>query len=117
MELSAPVKPFTTVLNDGTLLMSAHILHNDPDNVMSGRWYSFIFRSIDEGHSWSTLSLRPENWPIKDSVATDRRAVQLPDGTVLMGVSAGLPNVRTAMWRSTDSGKTWDKSTVCENEG
>jgi len=41
----------------------------------------------------------------------------LHDGTVLMGVSTGLPDVRTAMWRSTDSGKTWDKSTMCENEG
>ena len=109
-------EPFTTVLRDGTLLMSSHILSNDPDNIM-GKWYSFIFRSTDEGHTWSTMLLGPENWPIKDSVATDRRAVQLADGTVLMGVSTGTPNVRTAMWRSTDSGKTWDKSTVCENEG
>ena len=110
-------EPFTTVLKDGTVLMSAHILPNDPDNIMPGRWYSFIFRSADEGHTWSTMLLGPENWPKKDSVATDRRAVQLHDGTVLMGVSTGLPDVRTAMWRSTDSGKTWDKSTVCENEG
>ena len=101
-------EPFVTALKDGTLLMSSHILPQDANNVTGGKyWYSFIFRSTDEGHTWSTTVLGPENWPKKDSVATDRRAVQLPDGTVLMGVSTGTPNVRTAVWRSTDSGKTW----------
>ena len=109
-------EPFVTVLRDGTLLMSAHILPGDPDNIMPTHWYSFIFRSTDEGHTWSSLVLGPKNWPAKASVATDRRAVQLSDDTVLMGVSTGRPNVRTAMWRSTNSGKTWDQSMLCKNE-
>jgi len=117
-------EPFVTVLADGTLLMSAHILPQDVNNqVTSGKggssfWYSFIYRSTDEGRTWSTLILGPENWPTQAKVASDRKAVQLPDGTVLMGVSTGIDGGPQAfMWRSKDSGKSWDKSIECDAQG
>ena len=111
-------EPFVTVLADGTLLMSAHILPQDINNEWGKGWYSFIYRSADEGLTWETLALGPKSWPTQAAVATDRRAVKLPDGTVLLGVSSGPQyDNRAAMWRSKDSGKTWDKSVECDTQG
>ena len=116
---------FLTVLRDGTILMTNHILPQDINNeergaLQKGYWYSHIRRSADGGRTWETHRIGKEDGfpPDGRSTATDRRAVELPDGTVLLGVSSGPDGgLKTYMWRSKDSGKTWDKSTVCDFQG
>ena len=126
-ELKGPFgrEPYVTVLSDGTLLMSSHILPRDANNEEPGApgknyWYSYLHRSTNEGRTWTTHRIGQEDGfpPNGQGTCTDRRAVELPDGTVLLGVASGMEDGnRTYMWRSTDFGKTWDKSTVCKNEG
>jgi len=116
---------FLTVLSDGTLLMTNHILPQDANNeelnaAQKGYWYSHIRRSTDEGHTWQTHRIGKEDGfpPNGKGTATDRRAVELPDGTALLGVSTGMDDgMKTYMWRSQDHGRTWDKSTECDIMG
>jgi len=112
-------EPFLTVLSDGTLLLSNHLLSQDINNK-EDFWYSHIRRSTDEGHTWESHRIGKEDGfpPDGKGTATDRQAVELPDGTVLLGVSTGMnAGLKTYMWRSTDFGKTWEKSTECDNMG
>ena len=57
-ELKGPFgrEPYVTVLSDGTLLMSSHILPRDANNEEPGApgknyWYSYLHRSTDEGRT------------------------------------------------------------------
>ena len=117
-ELQGPFgrEPFLTVLSDGTILMTSHLLEEDINNK-DGFWYSFIHRSADEGKSWESTRIGPEGFPPKSGTVSDRKAVELLDGTVLLGVSSGRPDPRTYIWRSTDYGRTWDTSTGCDVMG
>ena len=126
-ELDGPVgrEPFIGVLSDGTLIMTSHILPHDanneePDAAEKHYWYSYVHRSTDDGLTWDSHRIGKEDGflPSGKGTCTDRKPVELPDGTVLLGVSSGQADgMKTAMWRSRDFGRTWDKSTDCELEG
>ena len=96
--------------------MTSHLLEEDINNK-DGFWYSFIHRSADEGKSWESTRIGPEGFPPKSGTVSDRKAVELLDGTVLLGVSSGRPDPRAYIWRSTDYGRTWDTSTGCDVMG
>jgi hypothetical protein len=104
------VEPCLTVLKDGTLLVTVHVLAGDVCNS-TGYSYSCLHRSTDRGNSWESIRIGPEDIPAapQDSlVVTSRNVLELADGTVIMGVS-GIDG-RDFLWRSTDSGRTWDKT-------
>ncbi len=113
-----------TCLADGTLLMSCHILPQDQFNQAGGRkWHSKLFRSTDHGHHWSEMIIGPKNFPGDVNAGTDRNVLEIPsaDGsgksTVLFGVSQGLTAGHTYLWRSIDSGQTWDRSFQPDTQG
>jgi hypothetical protein len=108
-----------TVLHDGTLLMTCHWLARDVFNP-SKHTHSKIFRSTDEGKTWSEIRIGPDGFPDRAQTAADWQAFEIPDpeqpGKYLtcLGVSMqqggkNAPGV-VRIWRSPDSGKTWDKS-------
>lgn len=106
-------------LADGTLIMPCHFLGNDAANK-AGYTYSKVFRSVDRGTTWTEQRIGPEGFPAKANTASDWTVVELPDPArpsrtlVQFGVSmqhGGKDASKTVfLWRSRDSGATWDKS-------
>jgi hypothetical protein len=113
-----------TCLSDGTLLMTAHIMGQDVNNKLGGgRWYSKIFRSTDHGRTWSEAPIGWDDEPIVHEGASDRNVVEMPDPggsgktTVVLGVCKGRTAEHTRLWRSWDSGMTWDKTFKPDTQG
>ncbi len=113
-------------LSDGTLLMPCHFLGNDAANK-AGHTYSKLFRSTDDGKTWSETRIGPEGFPDKAQTATDWTVFETPDPEAtgktiaLFGVSmqeGGKQAPSTvALWRSRDSGKIWDKTLKPDTTG
>lgn len=113
-------------LADGTLIMPCHFLSSDTANK-AGHTYSKIFRSTDNGKTWSEHRIGPEGFPAKASTQADWTVVEMPHpktpGKILtmLGVSMShgkkqAPEV-VRFWRSDDSGKTWDKTLHPDTDG
>jgi hypothetical protein len=115
-----------TCLSDGTLLMPCHFLANDAAN-RAGYTHSKLFRSTDHGHTWSESRIGPEGFPEKAQTSTDWNAVEVPDperpGKLLVQFGVGMQSGRKLapshvfLWRSRDSGATWDKSLNPDTDG
>ena len=115
-----------TTLSDGSLLMTCHWLANDVLNP-SRHTHSKIFRSTDEGKTWSETRIGPDGFPDKAATSADWMAFEIPDpkrpGKMLacIGVSMqdghkNAPKV-VRIWRSADGGKTWDRSLRPDTRG
>lgn len=103
-------EPYFSVLKDGTLLVTVHFLKQDVRN-QEGYVYSLVHRSTDGGRTWSSISIKSEDLPkpaTKTWTYTSRNVLELKDGTLILGVS--MPGGRDYLWRSKDSGQTWDNS-------
>ena len=108
-----------TALSDGTLLMTCHWLARDAFNPTK-HTHSKIFRSVDDGKTWSETTIGPAGFPDGAATIADWMAFEMPDPKqpnrmlTCVGVSihsAGEQGPEYArIWRSTDSGKTWDRS-------
>lgn len=115
-----------TSLADGTLIMPCHFLANDAANK-TGYTHSKIFRSVDHGKTWSEERVGPEGFPEKAGTSTDWTPVELPDPErsgktfVQLGIAmqdgGKLAPSHVFLWRSRDSGATWDKSLKANTEG
>lgn len=115
-----------TALTDGTLLMTCHWLARDVFNP-SRHTHSKVFRSTDEAKTWSEIRIGPDGFPDRAQTAADWMAFETPDpdrpGKLLtcLGVSmqhggADAPKV-VRIWRSRDSGKTWNRSLHPDTSG
>lgn len=115
-----------TSLSDGTLIMPCHFLANDAANK-SGYTHSKVFRSTDLGKSWTEQRVGPEGFPEKAQTSTDWTALELPDpdrpGKTFVQLGVGMQEGKELapkhvfLWRSRDSGATWDKSLVPDTDG
>lgn len=110
-------EPYFSRRDDGTLFITTHLLSADirnPDDYI----HSYLHRSTDGGRTWSTLRIGAGDVPGAEPKAwthTSRNVLQLRDGALILGVSAGAS--LDYFWRSHDNGKTWDKSLDCRVEG
>jgi hypothetical protein len=104
-------EPYLTVLKDGTVFLTGHLLAQDVRN-RHGHTHGYLHRSTDGGKSWHSLCIEPEAIKPKAANHSSRNVAQLADGTLLLGVDydGGGPYL---MWRSTDGGETWDKTGKC----
>ena len=110
-------EPYFSVLKDGTLFITTHLLKQDVRNA-DGYMHSYVHRSTDGGATWSTLKIGAEDVPgaaPKTWTHTSRNVLELNDGSLILGVSAG--SSIDYLWRSHDKGKTWDKSLACKVQG
>ena len=115
-----------TTLSDGTLLMTCHWLSADVFNP-SKHTHGKIFCSTDEGESWSEIRIGPDGFPDRAETMADWMGFEMPDpkrpGKMLacIGVSMqyGHDNApkTVRIWRSSDSGKTWDRSLHPDTQG
>ena len=107
-------EPHLTVLKDGTVFITVHFLSQDWRNE-DGYTHSYLHRSADGGNTWTSMRIGPEDLPgaaPQSGAWTTRNVLELPDGGLLMGVSA--PNGVDYLWQSVDRGQTWDKSLDCQ---
>jgi photosystem II stability/assembly factor-like uncharacterized protein len=106
-------EPYLTVLKDGTLFMTGHLLADDVRNK-HGYIHGYLHRSTDAGKSWTSIRIESEGIKPKASCHSTRNVLPLADGTLLLGVDYDGGSGPYLMWRSRDGGKTWDKSGKCE---
>ena len=110
-------EPYFSQLRDGTLFITTHLLTQDVRNK-DGYDLSYVHRSTDRGQTWTTLRIDAEDVPgaaPKTWTHTSRNVLELKDGSLIMGVSAG--SSIDYLWRSQDKGETWDKSLACKVAG
>ena len=108
---------YFSVLKDGTLFITSVIMYDDIRNP-DGYIRCFLHRSTDEGHTWTTLKIVSQDIPgagEKTWTVTSRNVLELDDGSLILGVSAG--SSIDYLWRSRDLGKTWDKTLASSVEG
>jgi BNR repeat-like domain len=106
-------EPYLTVLKDGTIFVTGHLLANDVRN-RHGYTHSYLHRSTDAGKSWESICIESEAIKPKASNHSTRNVLQLADGTLLLGVDYDGGDGPYLMWRSKDNGKTWDKTGKCQ---
>jgi hypothetical protein len=106
-------EPYFSVMKDGTLFITVHLLAGDVHNK-DGFTHSYLHRSADGGKTGTTLRIGPDGFPPRAESMTSRNVLELADGTLLGVDSAKGP---AFVWRSTDGGKTWDRSRECDTGG
>jgi photosystem II stability/assembly factor-like uncharacterized protein len=100
-----------TCTTNGTLFATCHLLANDINNK-DGFTHSYLHRSTDGGRTWQRTRIGPEGFPPKAVTMCSRKVIELADGTLLLGIGVNeMQAGRLAwIWKSQDSGKSWDKS-------
>ena len=106
-------EPYLTVLKNGTVFITGHLLANDVRNEW-GYTTGFLHRSTDGGRTWQSTRVESEQIKPKASNHTTRNVLELSDGSLLLGVDYDGGGGPYFVWRSTDDGQTWDKSQMCE---
>lgn len=106
-------EPYLTVLRDGTVFMTGHLLAQDVRNTF-GYTTGFLHRSTDRGKSWQSIRIASEEIKPKASNHTSRNVLELADGTLLVGVDYDGGGGPYLTWRSTDRGATWERNGKCE---
>jgi hypothetical protein len=105
-------EPYLSVLKDGTIFTTGHLLANDVRNK-HGYIHGYLHRSTDAGKSWKSIRIESEEIKPKASNHSTRNVLQLADGTLLLGVDYDGGDGPYLMWRSKDGGKTWEKTQTC----
>lgn len=106
-------EPYLTVLKNGTVFITGHLLVQDARNQW-GYTTGFLHRSTDGGHTWQSTRVESESIKPNASNHTTRNVLELADGTLLLGVDYDGGGGPYFVWRSIDSGATWDKSHRCQ---
>ncbi len=108
-------EPYLSVLRDGTVLITVHLLPQDIRNKI-GHTHSYVHRSGDGGRTWTTTRIHPDGWPAAAQPYTTRNVLELADGSLLLGVSDRVRG-RDAILRSSDGGRTWSGGRAARVEG
>jgi hypothetical protein len=106
-------EPYLTVLSDGTVFITGHLLADDERNTW-GYTTGFLHRSTDGGKTWESTRIESETIKSKATNHSSRNVLELADGTLLLGADYGGGGGPYFVWRSTDRGKTWDKTRTCQ---
>lgn len=110
-------EPYLSVLRDGTLFLTGHLLPQDVRN-RHGYTHGYLHRSTDAGRTWETIRLDSDELGKPGaSNHTSRNVLELADGTLLVGVDCDGGDGPYYVWRSTDGGNSWDRARRCRPEG
>ncbi len=99
-------EPYLTVLRDGTIFITGHLLANDVRNSV-GYTTGYVHRSTDRGKTWNSLRIESEGNKPNASNHTSRNLLELADGTVVLGVDYDGGDGPYFLWKSSDQGRTW----------
>lgn len=106
-------EPYLTVLRDGTVFLTGHLLKDDVRNEW-GYTTGFLHRSTDRGHTWRSTRIESEQVKPKASNHTSRNVLEMSDGSLLLGVDYDGGGGPYFTWRSRDQGVTWERNASCE---
>jgi len=106
-------EPYLTVLPDGTIFITGHLLAQDVRNKW-GYTCGFLHRSTDRGRTWQSIRFESEEIKPGASNHSTRNVLRLADGTLVLGVDYDGGGGPYLIWRSTDNGARWDKTQRCE---
>lgn len=106
-------EPYLTVVKDGTIFITGHLLANDVRNK-HGYIHGYLHRSTDQGKTWDSIRIESEGIKPKASNHSSRNILQLADGTLLLGVDYDGGVGPYLLWRSTDNGQNWNKTGKCQ---
>jgi hypothetical protein len=109
-------EPYLTVLKDGTIFLTGHLLASDVRNSY-GHTCGFVHRSTDRGRSWTSIRIASEGVKPGASSHTSRNVLECADGSLLLGVDYDGGGGPYFTWRSLDKGATWDRDRPCAIEG
>ena len=109
-------EPYLTVVRDGTIFITGHLLASDVRN-QHGYIHGYVHRSTDRGKTWQTIRIPSEDIRPKAANHTSRNVLEMPDGTLYLGVDYDGGGGPYYFWRSKDQGKTWEKDRKCEPVG
>ena len=99
-----------TCTSDGTLFATCHLLAQDFNNK-EGVTHSYVHRSVDRGKTWQRTRIAGKEFAPRAPTMCSRNVVEMPDGTLLLGVGLqGRPGRGAYVWTSKDRGKTWQCS-------
>jgi hypothetical protein len=106
-------EPYVTCTSKGTLLVTTTVLKIDPYSEDEFT-YGGLFRSTDGGRTWTARRVMLEgsdraSAPRKNGTHCSRHVFEMPDGTLLLGVSIQDSRVGY-LWRSGDEGASWEKT-------
>ncbi len=114
------------VLGDGTLIMPCHFLSADAANK-AGHTYSKVFRSADQGHTWTETRIGPDGFPKGANTTSDWTVVEMPDPDMpestcaMLGVSMQHGGTHASRhvywWKSTNSGLDWKVARQPDTDG
>ena len=106
-------EPYLTVLPDGTIFITGHLLAQDVRNQW-GYTCGFLHRSTDRGRTWQSIRFASEGIKPNASNHSARNVLRLADGTLLLGVDYDGGGGPYLTWRSTNNGAPWNKTQKCE---
>jgi BNR repeat-like domain len=109
-------EPYLSVLEDGTIFLTGHLLASDVRNPYSYTC-GFVHRSTDRGRTWKSLRIASEGVKPRASNHTSRNVLECADGSLLLGVDYDGGGGPYLTWRSLDTGETWDRDRPCAIEG
>ncbi len=106
-------EPYLTCTSKGTLFLTTDMLELNRDNHL-GADYMVLYRSTDGGQTWKGRDIilrgaERAGTPEKSANMCTRNVVEMPDGSLLLGVALNESPV-AYIWRSHDDGETWEKS-------
>ncbi len=110
-------EPYLSVTSDGTVFLSTHLLPRARGN-REGYTQSFLYRSTDGGDRWEGQRIGFQNLEGMEgpgTVVTGRNVLELESGELVFAVAG--KGGHEFLWRSSDGGKTWDRSQACRFGG
>jgi len=101
-------EPYFTILSDGTILITVHVLPQDVDNEWAPATQTLVHRSTDGGRTWKSTRFEIEKipgWERGMHSCSTRNVLELADGSLAIGVSGS--KYISCFYRSDDKGATW----------
>ena len=109
-------EPYFTILSDGTILITVHLLMQDVRNEF-GYVQTYIHRSTDNGKTWETTRFPGEDlpgWQPDWMILSSRNVLECRNGSLLFAI--GTKEGHDFLYRSYDKGATWQHREECEFE-
>ena len=111
-------EPYFSLMDDGTIFISAH-MHPGDIRTPVEYTHSYLHRSDDGGHTWQSIVITTDEQPgapeVPKWILSGRNVQKLADGSIIFGMD--VREHAQYLWRSHDSGRTWDRSLQCTFEG
>lgn len=105
--------PGSGMYHNGTIYMPIQAWHHEDDGDKTTCTSGFIY-STDNGKTWNSAVLRPENYPVgaegKPDISSESNIFH-HDGKIYLAAKpeTSRENKKRVVWATSDNGKTWER--------